>query len=148
MCSSDLDDQRTLTTSALPRLLLETDRADAVAIGNGLSTRPRAAAIVRELATHLDRPLVLDADALTALAPAAEQLVPALRLAPAPRILTPHLGEMSRLTGQTPEELEARRIDAAHGWAMRWGVTLVLKGAPTVVASPTGRVSEIGRAHV
>ena len=135
------DDQRTLTTSALPRLLLEADRADAVAIGNGLSTRPRAAAIVRELATHLDRPLVLDADALTALAPAAEQLVPALRLAPAPRILTPHLGEMSRLTGQTPEELEARRIDTAHGWAMRWGVTLVLKGAPTVVASPTGRVS-------
>ncbi len=85
--------------------------------------------------------LLLALAALTALAPAAEQLVPALRLAPAPRILTPHLGEMSRLTGQTPEELEARRIDTAHGWAMRWGVTLVLKGAPTVVASPTGRVS-------
>lgn len=135
------DDQRTLTSSALPRLLDEAARADAVAVGNGMSTRPRAAAIVRELATHLDRPLVLDADALTALAPAAEQLVPALRLAPAPRILTPHLGEMSRLTGQTPEELEARRIDTAHGWAMRWGVTLVLKGAPTVVAAADGRVS-------
>ncbi len=135
------DDQRTLTTSALPRVLDEAARADAVAVGNGLSTRPRAATLVRELATHLDRPLVLDADALTALAPAAEQLVPALRLAPAPRVLTPHLGEMSRLTGQTTDELEARRIDAAHGWAMRWGVTLVLKGAPTVVAAADGRVS-------
>lgn len=135
------DDQRTLTSSALPRLLEEATRADAVAVGNGMSTRVRAAAIVRELTTHLDRPLVLDADALTALAPAAEQLVPALRLAPAPRILTPHLGEMSRLTGQSPEGLEARRIDTAHGWAMRWGVTLVLKGAPTVVAAPDGRVS-------
>lgn len=135
------DDQRTFTTSALPRLRDEAGRADAVSVGNGMSTRPHATAIVRELATHLDRPLVLDADALTTLAPAAEQLVPALRLAPAPRILTPHLGEMSRLTGQTPEELEARRIDTAHGWAMRWGVTLVLKGAPTVVAAADGRVS-------
>ena len=135
------DEARTLTATALPRILAQAERADAVAIGSGMSTRPHAAMLVRELATHLAKPLVLDADALTALSPAADVLVPALRLAPAPRILTPHLGEMQRLSGQSPAELEARRIDAAKGWAQRWGAVIVLKGAPTVVAAPDGRVS-------
>ncbi len=135
------DSHRTLTTTALPQLLAEAERAQAVAVGCGLSTRPHAAALARELATHLPKPLVLDADALTALSPAADLLVPALRLAPAERVLTPHLGEMQRLTGQPAAEIEARRIDAARGWAQRWGATLILKGAPTVVASPDGRVS-------
>ena len=135
------DARRTLSASALPAILEETSRAQAVAVGGGLSTRKSAAALANELATHLPLPLVLDADALTALSPADDRLVPALKLAPAPRVLTPHLGEMSRLTGHTIAELEARRIDAAHGWARRWGATLVLKGAPTVVAAPDGRVS-------
>ena len=135
------NEARTLTATALPRLLAEAERADAVSIGSGLSTRPHAAALVRELATHLAKPLVLDADALSALSPATDVLVPALRLAPAPRILTPHLGEMQRLSGQSPVELEARRIDAAKGWAQRWGAVVVLKGGPTVIAAPDGRVS-------
>jgi len=135
------DEHRALTLSALPAILAEAERADAVAVGCGLSRRPHAAALARELATRLDRPLVLDADALAALSPATDVLVPALRLAPAPRVLTPHLGEMRRLTGLETAELEARRIDAARGWAQRWGAVLVMKGAPTVVAAPDGRVS-------
>lgn len=135
------DHTRTLTTTALATIVAEAERADAVALGGGLSTRPHAAALARELAARLARPLVLDADALTALAPAADLLVPALKLAPAPRVLTPHLGEMARLTGLPTAELEARRIDAARGWAQRWGATLLLKGSPTVVAAPDGRVS-------
>jgi NAD(P)H-hydrate epimerase len=135
------DEHRALTRTALPSILEEAARAHAVAIGPGLSRRPHAAALARELATHLAKPLVIDADALSALSPADDVLVPALRLAPGPRILTPHLGEMARLTGQTPEQLESRRIDAAKGWAQRWGASVILKGAPTVVASPDGRVS-------
>src|SRR5262245_1432975 len=135
------DEARSLTTSALPALLEEAARADAVALGCGLSRHPHAASLARELATRLEKPLVLDADALWALSPAADVLVPALRLAPAPRVLTPHLGEMQRLTGQDAAELEARRIDAARGWAKRWGAVVVMKGAPTVVAAPDGRAS-------
>src|SRR5262249_53972692 len=115
--------------------------AAAAGVGCGLSRRPHAAQLARELATRLARPLVLDADALAALSPADHVLVPALKLAPAPRILTPHLGEMHALTGQSPPEREARRFDAARGWAQRWGAVVVLKGAPTVVAAPDGRVS-------
>src|SRR5262249_24214183 len=135
------DERRTLTTSALPALLAEAERADAVALGGGLSRNAHAAALARELATRLPKPLVLDADALWALSPAADVLVPALRLAPAPRVLTPHLGEMRRLTGQDPGELEARRIDAARGSAQRWGAVVVMKCAPAVVGAPAGRVS-------
>jgi NAD(P)H-hydrate epimerase len=135
------DEHRSLTTSALPALLAEASRAGAVALGCGLSRHEHAAALARELATRLEKPLVLDADALWALSPAADRLVPALRLAPAPRVLTPHLGEMQRLTGQPAAELEARRIDAARGWAQRWGAVVVLKGAPTVVGAPDGRAS-------
>jgi NAD(P)H-hydrate epimerase len=133
--------RRSLNVSALPAILEEASRAQAVAVGGGLSTQRSAAALARELATNLPKPLVLDADGLNALSPAAERLVPAMKLRPAPRILTPHVGEMSRLTGLTSAELESRRSDAAHGWAQRWGATIVLKGAPTVVAAPDGRVS-------
>ena len=135
------DEHRALTTSALPAILAEAALADAAAVGCGLSRHAHAGALARELATRLERPLVLDADALVALSPAADVLVPALKLAPAPRVLTPHLGEMQRLTGVDADELEARRIDAARGWAQRWRAVVVLKGAPTVVAAPDGRVS-------
>ncbi|HEV2105654.1 MAG TPA: NAD(P)H-hydrate dehydratase, partial [Candidatus Eisenbacteria bacterium] len=90
--------------------------------------------LARELFGSLGSPLVLDADGLAAFAPA-----PALPAAPGPRVLTPHVGEMARLTGLAPDALEARRIDAAREWARRWGCVLVLKGAPTVVADATGR---------
>ena len=135
------DEHRTLTSAALPLILAEAELANAVAVGPGLARHPHAGVLARELVTRLARPLVLDADALYALSPAAELLVPALQPAPAPRILTPHLGEMQRLTGVSAQELEAHRIDAAQEWAKRWGVVVVLKGAPTVVAAPDGRVS-------
>ena len=135
------DVQRSLASSALAALLEEAERADAVALGGGLGRRASASALARELTTRLPKPLVLDADALWALSPAEDRLVPALRLATAPRVLTPHLGEMARLTGQDAAGLEARRIDAARGWAQRWGAVVVMKGAPTVVAAPDGRAS-------
>ena len=62
------------------------------------------------------------------------------RSQPAPRVLTPHLGEMARLTGEMPSSLETRRIDAVREWAMKWKCVLVLKGAPTVIANEAGQV--------
>jgi hydroxyethylthiazole kinase-like uncharacterized protein yjeF len=133
--------QRSLSVSALPQVLAEAARADAVAVGPGLSRHPDAAALAAELLAKLECPVVLDADGLSAFAPPDRDLGAALAAAPAPRILTPHLGEMARLTGTLPSALEARRIDAAREWAKRWGCVLVLKGAPTVVAAPDGRAS-------
>lgn len=130
---------RALSSSAAAQVLEEAVRADAVALGPGLSRAGDALALVRDLVARIDRPLVVDADALAAFSPPAGDLAAALAGAPAPRIVTPHLGEMARLTGQLPSAIEARRVDVAREWARRWRCVLVLKGAPTIVAAPDGR---------
>ena len=66
---------------------------------------------------------------------------PGLAACPAAlRILTPHPGEMARLTGKTTAEIQADRIGAARDYATEHGVTLVLKGQRTLIAFPDGRV--------
>jgi hydroxyethylthiazole kinase-like uncharacterized protein yjeF len=89
-------------------------------------------------------PLVIDADGLNALADTPnwwEHLKgPALSSAEGPSILTPHPGEMSRLTGLTVREIEADRLGVARQMAEKWCQVVILKGAYTVIADPEGRV--------
>jgi NAD(P)H-hydrate epimerase len=107
---------------------------EAVAVGPGLGLDPDTRALVRELARDLPRPMVLDADALTALGAHPE----VLRTAPAPRCLTPHPGEMARLIGGSVAEVERDRIEVARRFATEHGAHVVLKGAGTIVATPSG----------
>jgi hydroxyethylthiazole kinase-like uncharacterized protein yjeF len=81
-------------------------------------------------------PLIIDADGLNALADTPnwwEQLKGC-------GILTPHPGEMSRLTGLTIGEIEADRLGVARQMAKKWRQVVILKGAYTVIADPEGRV--------
>jgi NAD(P)H-hydrate epimerase len=126
--------ERTLALAALEPVLARAADAHVVALGSGLSRHRESAELVRRVVAESDRPLVIDADALNAFEGHAE----ALARARAARVLTPHLGEMQRLTGVAPAEIESRRIDFAREWAPRWGAAVVLKGAPTVTASATG----------
>ena len=80
---------------------------------------------------------MIDADGLNLLA-GGEQWWETLRT---PAALTPHPGEMSRLTGMIVDEIERDRLAAARDAAQRWGQVVVLKGAYTVVASPDGRAA-------
>jgi NAD(P)H-hydrate epimerase len=89
--------------------------------------------MVNGLADSFEGPMVLDADALVG---GGSSLPSDARI----RILTPHPGEMARLTGKTTAEVQADRIGAARTYAMGHGVTLVLKGQRTVIAFPDGRV--------
>jgi NAD(P)H-hydrate epimerase len=104
------------------------------AIGPGIGTADETRDLVRSLYSTLEKPMVVDADALNCLA-GGEWKKP-----PAPRILTPHPGEMSRLTGLTIPQVQADRIGIARAFATEKGVTLVLKGEGTVIAFPDGRV--------
>lgn len=79
-------------------------------------------------------PLVIDADALNALADL-EGWHKSLRHG---AVLTPHPGEMSRLTGTTVADIEANRLTMARQAAQKWGVVVVLKGAYTIIAAPDG----------
>ena len=125
---------RAFALDALEPVLGRAERADALAVGSGLGRTPEAAELARQLVARVAKPMVVDADGLNALVGLTETLA----RSGYPRVLTPHLGEASRLTGETPERLEGRRLDAAREWAGKLGAVLVLKGAPTVTASPAG----------
>lgn len=112
-------------------------KMDAVALGPGIPTGPNMRGVVRDLASRLAVPMVLDADALNLLG---TEIVRVLNITPAPRILTPHPGEMARLKGRRIDEVEADRLGAARDLAVRARAVVVLKGARTLVASPDGTV--------
>jgi NAD(P)H-hydrate epimerase len=126
---------RTLGRAGFDRILSFIQARTAVAIGPGLSTHPETVELVQSLMKHLDRPSVLDADALNALASRAS-LLTACKVPP---ILTPHPGEMARLEPDaTPHSVNADRLGTAARFARERGVYLVLKGARTVMARPDG----------
>jgi hydroxyethylthiazole kinase-like uncharacterized protein yjeF len=110
-----------------------------LAIGPGMGQGPETAKFVAGVLTATKIPVVIDADALNILA-----AKPALlkRLAKGRFVvLTPHPGEMARLAGITVAEVQAKRLEIARGYAQRMGLTLVLKGARTLIAHPDGRVA-------
>lgn len=112
------------------------DQFDAMAIGPGLGRGLSTQRFAREIILHCPKPLVIDADALFALTGHAELLLKAKGL----RILTPHSGEMSRLTGLSVSKIEAARTQTASDFSRRYNCVLLLKGPRSVVASAAGKV--------
>jgi hydroxyethylthiazole kinase-like uncharacterized protein yjeF len=108
-------------------------------LGCGLGQSQAAVRLVRSILLAKEPrelpALVLDADALNTLASVPDWWQHLTTDA----ILTPHPGEMARLTGMSVPEIQADRLGAAKKWAAEWHKTVVLKGAYTVVASPDGR---------
>lgn len=125
----------TLAPQALDALLDHAASADAVVLGCGLGRSDATDALVRELVSRVQAPLVLDADGLGAFSGQAERL----RQRAGPLVLTPHLGELRRLLGDaaySPQD----RVEAARALAAQWDATVVFKGMPSVVGCPDGRV--------
>ena len=112
------------------------EAADVLAIGPGLGTSESTQEAVRTILQKITTPVVIDADALTALTGHTEILA-AMQ---AQKVLTPHPGEMARLTGLEIAEIEADRINVAKKYAEEWQAIVVLKGAPTVIGCPNGTV--------
>jgi NAD(P)H-hydrate epimerase len=109
---------------------------DAVAVGPGLGQRAETQKTVEKLVAGGALPMVIDADALNAVA----QDVAVLKKSKSPIVLTPHPGEMGRLIGKTAKEVQAHRWDIAQVFAQEHGVVTVLKGAGTVVADKSGKL--------
>lgn len=111
---------------------------DALAIGPGLERHPATGALVRRLVESVELPMVIDADGLNALA---EDIGILRHTRSAAVVLTPHPGEMARLSGIPVPALEAGRIPVAQDFARTYGVYLILKGARTIIAGPAGEVA-------
>lgn len=111
--------------------------ADVLAAGPGMGLGEEAEMLLSGMLAR-EKPLVLDADAISLLAEK-ETLGKALTARSAPAVLTPHLGEMSRLTGMEVVAIKAALVETAQEWAARLNAVLVLKDARTIVASPDGR---------
>jgi NAD(P)H-hydrate epimerase len=127
---------RSLSPDGLDAIEALLARADALALGPGLSTHPGTADLVAGVLQRLTVPAVIDADGLNILAtrPAA------IRPLRSPAVLTPHVGEMARLLKTTNAAVKDDPVAAVREAAARFKAVIVLKGAPTVTARPDGRV--------
>ncbi len=133
-----------IAPEALRVIFRQSERYDVLLIGCGLGQNETVSRLIRSiLLTHpkakTAKPklpsLVIDADGLNALAGVPNWW----NLMPEDAILTPHPGEMARLTGMTADEVQLDRLELARKMASDWHKTIVLKGAHTVVAAPDGR---------
>ncbi len=106
---------------------------DVVAIGPGLGAGAANLELARKILSTVEAPIVVDADALGVMGE--DWSSPSAAV-----VVTPHPGEMARITGLSATEVQADRIEAARAYAAKHGATTVLKGARTVIACPDGRV--------
>ncbi len=124
-------DSGALSQKALDELMELASKNDVVALGPGLTTEKETTDLVLHLIANIEKPMVVDADGINALASEAAVLIKSK----GPRILTPHPGEMARLTGKTADDVQSARTDTAADFAEEYGIILVLKGANTVVTN-------------
>ena len=110
----------------------------AVVVGPGSGLDASTTELMHKLYKECELPMVVDADALNSLASQPSSIECDKEHV---RILTPHPGEMARLTGMTVEQIQSDRITIARDFSMKNNVYLVLKGASTVVSGPDGRVA-------
>ena len=128
--------RQTLSKEAGEAVLALAERADVVALGPGVTTHPETAACVQELLPRLPVPCVLDADGLNCFAGRTE----VFRQTRFPLVLTPHPGELARLTGHSTAAIQQDRVGVAEKAAKEWGAVVLLKGAASVISSPGGFV--------
>lgn len=125
-----------ISPEALPAIENLLGKASVCAVGPGMARYSEARTIISFILENSGIPLVIDADGLNALMGDTG----ILKNRQVPLVLTPHPGEMARLTGKSIDEIQSRRIETARGFAEEHGLTLVLKGHHTVVATPAGDV--------
>jgi NAD(P)H-hydrate epimerase len=127
---------RTIALAALQTLRDLAGRRDAIALGPGLGLAEETQALARTLVVECPQPMVVDADALTALVGHLDRL----RGAAGPRCLTPHPGEMARMLGASVADVQHDRIGTVRRFATTYEVAVLLKGATSVIGLADGTV--------
>jgi hydroxyethylthiazole kinase-like uncharacterized protein yjeF len=117
-------------------LLELSHRMDMVVLGPGLSLEAETQELARELAAEIEKPLLIDGDGITALC----QDLQIIKRRKAETILTPHLGEMARVTRMDVSRIDADRVNVLQHTTKELNATIVLKGAHSLIGYPDERV--------
>ncbi|MFQ3549221.1 MAG: NAD(P)H-hydrate dehydratase [Armatimonadota bacterium] len=115
---------------SIPKILKFIERADAIVLGPGIGRSDHTVNFVHELIPKIKIPAVIDADALYAISKKPDLLFENEQ----DFVLTPHMGEMSMLTETSIYDIQSNKLSIAKEYAGKYGVTLVLKGAGTIIA--------------
>jgi len=127
--------ERSISSLSSKKIAEFSKKVDVLAVGPGISRNKDTQKAVRNTLKGINKPIVLDADGIIALADNKE----ILRRRKAATVLTPHLGEMSKLIGRDVSLIQKNREKAAVDFAKKNKVILVLKGHKTIVANPKGK---------
>ncbi|AIS53043.1 bifunctional NAD(P)H-hydrate repair enzyme Nnr [Thermoanaerobacter kivui] len=128
------DENGIFSYKALDQLLKLIDESEVIAIGPGMTHNEDISRLVCEIVKNVDKPMVLDADALNALVGSLD-VIKNKNV-----ILTPHYGEMARLTGLKISEIKDNIFEVVKDFCEKYKVTLVLKGSKTIIGSKDGRI--------
>jgi len=120
----------------LNALLELSDQMDMVVMGPGLSLDPETVELTCNLAAGIQKPLLIDGDGITALSRHGK-IIDGRQAA---TVLTPHLGEMARLSGTSIDDVDRDKIGSLQAQTRRWGTITVLKGAHSLIGLPDGQV--------
>ncbi len=135
--------EQTFAAVALASLKKIWNKFDAVAIGPGMGQNKSTQKFIRDFIAVCPKPMVIDADALNALANRAnrgQRPIFKIKIGRCPPIITPHPGEMARLIGKSVKAVESDRKTIALNFARQNHCVVLLKGHRTIVASPEGKV--------
>jgi len=125
-----------LSKKAKKEILDFSSRVDVVAIGPGLSMNTETSSLICELIKSLEKPVLIDADGINALA----GHLSILKKRRYPTIITPHPGEMARLIDENMSQISSDRIGTAEKFAVTYKITTLLKGARTIIADEKGNI--------
>jgi len=129
-------DAESISPAAMENIKPFLKSSSAVVIGPGITTHPETAVFLKTLLPEIRIPCIIDADAINIIA----QYPEIAAKMNAPLIMTPHPGEFARLIRSTPRKINQNRFDFVAKYAGKFNCVLVLKGAPTLVAAPDGRI--------
>ena len=129
-------DAGTLSLENLNELLIWSEKVDIIVIGPGLSLNKETQSLVRKLIVEINKPLLIDGDGLTALS----QDVTILKKRKNVTILTPHVGEMSRLINLPVDKIINNKINIVQDFAQKYESICVLKGAHSIIGLPNKEI--------
>ena len=126
----------TISLKSKDELLALSEKVDMVVIGPGLSLNDETQELVRQLTAQIKKPILIDGDGITAIS----KNIEIIKERTEPTILTPHLGEMAKITGKTINQVDENKIEILQQAAAELNAVIVLKGAHSLIGYPDGKV--------